>query len=94
VRIDPTNRPETQNRLTGANTPEQAVRPDSAELTDQTARIEVADAVHQSYIRKAAASQDLNAEAIAEARKLIEAGQLDTPEAIAKAAENIIDKGI
>ena len=94
MRIDPSNRTETQNRLTGANTQGPAARTDAAELAGQASRLETADAVHDSYIRKAAGSPDVDMKAIAEARRLLDAGELDTPQAIARAAENMIAKGI
>ncbi|MBL7134487.1 MAG: hypothetical protein ISS78_10350 [Phycisphaerae bacterium] len=37
---------------------------------------------------------EVNAEAVAEARRLMAAGELDTPEAVLRAAEAIVDGGI
>ena len=52
------------------------------------------DDANRPYIRKAAEGDEINLEAIAEATKLIEAGELDTPEAIARTAEIILSTGI
>jgi len=92
VRIDPTNRPDAQNRLSGPNA--KPPRSDGAQPAAQSSRLQTAEAVHESYIRKAAACDDVDTNAVAEARRLIESGQLDTPEAIAEAAANIVARGI
>jgi len=94
VRIDPANRPEIQGSLLGGNATPQAVRPGGGRPAAQTGRPETTEAVHQSYIRRAVAGDDVDLQAVAEAKKLIAAGQLDTPEAIASAAENIVIRGI
>lgn len=94
MRIDPTNKPEIQGQLPGGNASPQPVGPGDAHLTAQTGRPETTEAIHKSYIRRAAASEDVDLQAVAEAKKLLEAGQLDTSEAIARAAENIVSRGI
>jgi len=94
VRIDPANRSEIQGQLPGGNVSPQPLRPGGGPPAAQTGRPRTTEAVHQSYIRRALASDDVDLQAVAEAKKLIEAGQLDTPEAIASAAENIIVRGI
>lgn len=52
------------------------------------------DSVHATYVRKAAACETVNPAAVAEARKLLESGQLDTPEAAQRAAEAMISRGL
>ena len=44
-----------------------------------------------SYAEKVRNTPEINAEAVGEARRLIAAGQLDTPEAVLRAAEAIAD---
>ena len=43
---------------------------------------------------KAAAAADVDAQAVADAKAMLEAGQLDSPETILKAAENLLDFGL
>ncbi len=48
----------------------------------------------EKYARQAMAVPEVNSAAVAEARALIAAGQLDTPEAIGRAANAILDLGV
>lgn len=52
------------------------------------------DAEARPYVGKALAADDVNLEAVAEARRLLGAGELDTPEATRRAAERILSDGI
>ena len=52
------------------------------------------DDAYRPYVRKVAEGDEINVEAVAEAKKLIEAGLLDTPEAIEITAERILSTGI
>ena len=45
------------------------------------------------YIRQANESEPVNAQAVAEARELLRNGQLDTPDAVRRAAQAILDLG-
>jgi hypothetical protein len=47
-----------------------------------------------SYVEKVRLTPEINAQAVAEARRLMEAGELDTPEAIRRAAQAMVDGGI
>jgi hypothetical protein len=47
----------------------------------------------ESFAAQAAAAPEFNEQAVAEARALLEAGQLDSPEAIGRAAGAIADLG-
>ncbi len=46
------------------------------------------------YIRQAIETEDIDAAAVAEARQLLESGDLDTPEVATRAAELIIKLGL
>lgn len=94
MRIDPTNRPELQGPSQGDKTLPQSDRPGNLRNVPETGRPQTTEAACKSYIRKAADCQDVDLQAVAEARKLLDAGQLDTSEAIARAAENIVIRGI
>ncbi|MFO8014479.1 MAG: hypothetical protein R6X20_14370 [Phycisphaerae bacterium] len=50
--------------------------------------------VPPSYVERAAAAAEVRPDAVAEARRLLESGELDTPEAAAEAAETILTLGI
>lgn len=49
---------------------------------------------YQPYIQQAAAASEVNASAVAEARKAIEDGTLDTPEAVGRLAGRLLAEGI
>ncbi len=46
------------------------------------------------YIRAAMAADEINLQAVAEAKELLESGRLDSPQAARRAAEAIIRQGI
>jgi len=94
VRIDGTNRADAQGPAAGGSASPQAARPGSAPELAETGRPKTTEVAADSYVRKASASDDVDLQAVAEARRLLEAGLLDTPEAAAKAAEAIIIRGI
>lgn len=48
----------------------------------------------EKLISAASAAPQVNAQAVAEARALLESGQLDTPEAANRAAQRILDLGL
>lgn len=43
-----------------------------------------------AYIQKAGQVEDVNLQAVAEAKRLMQTGQLDTPEALLRAANNML----
>ncbi len=51
-------------------------------------------AAKPALVRQAAAAPEVNAQAVAEARRLLQAGQLDTPQAARAAAEAILTRGV
>ena len=55
--------------------------------------VEVADSTRK-YIDQAAATPAVDSSAVEEARKLLASGLLDTPEAIDRVAQAIVDKGL
>lgn len=95
MRIDSTNNTSNINGLAaGSNPAQQASDLAGAQQTPPAQRPQAGESVHESYIRKAVASDVVDMQAVAEAKMLIETGQLDTPGAIARAAENIVVRGI
>jgi len=51
-------------------------------------------AAYRTYVRQAVTSEEVDSKAVAEARKLLESGQLDTSEAALRAAGVILERGI
>jgi hypothetical protein len=78
----------------GPNGPEQN-RPAAQSAKDVPAKSDALDSSLEGYIAKAlaepASDSDVNIEQI---RQELDAGQLDSPEAIRQAAENILNRGI
>lgn len=54
----------------------------------------VQDETYAQYVNQAKGAEDVNAQAVAEARALLAAGQLDTAEAIERTAAILLDFGI
>ncbi len=96
MRIDGTYRPQSpgatplNDALDAAKTAPQA--PAGQNDPGQTQAIG-ADSL-ASYTEKIRNIPEINVEAVAEAKRLMAAGELDTPEAVLRAAEAIIDNGI
>lgn len=93
MRIDGPNRLETPSQPAGNEVKRQASK---AAGTSQAsaANTRIGEAAAKPYIHKVAVGDDVNRQAVAEAKQLIESGQLDTPEAAKRAAERIISMGI
>ena len=91
------NGPENLNihRTSGENAP----KPQSAKLSDSRAsqpnqEVSSSDAAYQQYIQKIPATEEIDLQAVALAKELLQSGQLDTPEAADRAAGKILDIGI
>jgi hypothetical protein len=52
------------------------------------------DSEFQALTLQAAGTPDVNAQAVAEAKRLLQNGQLSSPESIRRAAEAMLDRGI
>ena len=60
----------------------------------ETSAESVVSRSHEPYVRQAMAADEINTQAVAEARELLQSGQLDTPEAARRAAQTIMRLGI
>lgn len=69
-------------------------RPQAQQAARNDADAVVASPQQQHYVQQAAACDEIDLQAVAEARRLIEAGELDTPAAIERAAERILTQGL
>ena len=85
--VPPNSLPE---KIPPASTPETGT---SRSSTTNEADSEVLSA-NIDYIRQAIETEDMDPAAVAEARQLLESGQLDTPEVATRAAELIIKLGL
>jgi hypothetical protein len=94
VRINPTNgfepRPLTD---AAAGLLRDGVVP-ASQQPEQADRGLVVERQHAAYIQKAAASDEVNQQAVEEARKMLESGQLDTPQAATRLADAILKFGL
>ena len=94
MRIDGTSSLES-NRLTGnsAAAPKPKVSEEAikAETIPDDPQIIY---LHQKYAQEAAVAEQVDQQAIVKARDLLNSGQLDTPDAIRRAAQTIAQQGI
>ncbi|MCD6304143.1 MAG: hypothetical protein J7M21_04190 [Planctomycetes bacterium] len=74
--------------------PDKSHAPGEAEPAAEPAgRIEL-DAAHKRLIAMAAALDEVDSRAVEQARRLLDSGRLDTPQAAARAAGAILDQGL
>lgn len=69
-------------------------RADSADTSQGVSAELGSQSVLQPYVTQAKAEPEVNEQAVAEARNLLESGQLDGPEAIRRAAQAMIRRGL
>jgi len=50
-------------------------------------------ATHKPYVRKALEADEIDLQAVQEAKRLLESGQLFSPEAVRRAARNLLADG-
>jgi hypothetical protein len=96
MRIDGTYRPQAPgtNPLSDALDAAKTLPQASASQGNPDDGLSVAANSLASYVEKVRLTPEINAQAVAEARRLMEAGELDTPEAIQRAAQAMVDGGI
>ncbi len=93
MRIDgPNNRTDFLNLPGGDGKSSKAATSDPKALAVDSGLEHISS--QQSLIQDALAASEVNSKAVEEARKMLESGQLDTPEAIKRAAKNMIDLGL
>ena len=71
--------------------PQSKANPSAADSVSSELQLKGQDA---AYIKAALACDEVNSQAVKEARQLLQSGQLDTPEAIRNAAATILSTGI
>lgn len=94
MRIDRTN-PFDALGLPEGTAAAKSPRTQSAEGAGQAgeARLQAQIEGLDSYVLKAAQTSDMNLQAVEEAKRLLQSGQLDTPEAARRAAQSILSLG-
>ena len=75
------------------NPPKAAPSSDAGDKTADSAN-SAAESALQPYIERAAGVVEVRRDAVEDAKRLLAAGELDTPEAAERAAENILRLGI
>jgi anti-sigma28 factor (negative regulator of flagellin synthesis) len=92
VRIDGISNPEHLNCPNGRASASTSKSSDArgADAGDSAGRT----SAQRSLIEAALAENDVNTQAVEEARNALLAGELDTPEAARRAAETILDSGV
>ena len=93
MRIDGTFGIEPQGRAQRETTPagtHRKTEPDPNRPTPDDPQIRY---LQEAYLEKAATVEDINPQAVAEARELLDSGQLDTPEAVQRAVQAIFRLG-
>lgn len=91
MRIDGTTGPELLNLPDGEGKPSKTKASGSKSIAVDKGHEHISS--QKSLIQEALAATEINRKAVEEARELLESGQLDTPEATKRAAQNIIDIG-
>jgi hypothetical protein len=93
VRIDKTNGYEPQGLPTSGRPTAKPGKPAAAGVNEDVDGAQI-DLTSAALARQAASSADVNAAAVQEAKQLLQSGQLDTPEAIRRAAQAILTTGL
>jgi hypothetical protein len=96
MRIDGTYRPQSPGTspLSDALDAAKTLAQTSASRGNPDDGLSVAANLLAPYVEKIHLTPEINTQAVAEARRLMEAGELDTPEAIQRAAQAMVDDGI
>ena len=94
MRIDGTHGLEPQGLPEGNPSLPKTPHPGDVDQAQSSAEDIIVSRSHEPYIRQAMAAEEVNTQAVAEARKLLRSGQLDTPEAARRAAQAILRLGI
>lgn len=94
MRIDGTNGLPPQGTPEPAQPSQKLPRPsDSADAKVGGDDLQIRSSL-DPYVRAALAGEEVDEQAVAEARRLMESGQLDSPEAARRAAEALLRDGI
>ena len=94
MRIDGPNGLEMQGSSDSGGRPPRPIRPDGLNKATSPREPLVADAASRPYICKALACGEVDAKAVESARELLESGELDTPGAAGRAADQILSQGV
>lgn len=94
MRIDGANSLRPHDPSGAAKPPQDSSRPSGAADARKTARDSEIESMLAPYLRAAMAGEEIDEQAVAEARRLLQSGQLDTPEGARRAAEALMRLGI
>jgi len=93
MRVNGTNNIGPRDLSSGANSPSKGPRPADGASSPASQTSSTVESQLQALIEQAKASDEIDSEAIAEAKKLIESGELDSSDAARLAAEALIRFG-
>ena len=82
------------NGLSGDKPSEKTGKTGDGKKSKRASASEPLTSTISAYVQMAMDADDVNSAAVAEARALLDSGQLDTPEAISRAAEAILTRGL
>ena len=93
MQIEPTHGFDPLSIREGSRNPVKAdqVAPAGEKPAEQS---EAASASLEPYIRRAAEAPEIRQDAVAQARRLLASGKLDTPESARRTAEGLLEHGI
>ena len=94
VRIDGTFGTEPYGLPNGQGKPEKLPDAVSSDKPKGAETDRVVSSTLAPLIRDAAAVEEVNAQAVEAARRALQAGELDTPDAVRRAAQGILDLGL
>ncbi|MHC4561673.1 MAG: flagellar biosynthesis anti-sigma factor FlgM [Planctomycetota bacterium] len=94
MRINKTNMPTTLDTSGDKKVTTKPGQKGKASKTDETQVSSSLLAVETSYVEKARSAPEIRQAMVEQAKKLIESGELDTPETVRAAAEAIVNKGL
>lgn len=92
MRIDPTHSPEPHGLPEGKPGAAKPTRPTGAEENTTAGSAELL-ATHKPYVRKAMEADEIDLQAVQEAKRLLESGELLSPEGVRRAARNLLTDG-
>jgi hypothetical protein len=92
VRIDPTHSPEPHGLPEGKPGSAKPPRPPGADDRPTAESAELL-AAHKPYVSKAMEADEIDLQAVQEAKRLLESGQLFSPEAVLRAARKLLADG-
>ena len=94
MRIDGTNSAQPRNVADALGELAQGAARAGKTAPDQPTQAAAMEHSQQKYVDAAMSASDVNLQAVEEARSLLASGALDSPDALRRAAQNMLDRGL